>query len=254
MFYTSRLDIDNSIFNHLKYSVEYESITKGRVGTNLVKPTDNKIPIVRTTTKYNKPSQIFNQFHIDIASKIKNTFAQFNLDFNNALIEIYNNEYKTMGFHSDQSLDLADESFIAIYSCYSCGRPNNPNTKNTRTLIIKHKETNEMTSIEMKHNSVILFSTETNKKYLHKIILDNTFSEIDTERTEWLGITFRLSKTFIEFRDNFPYFENGTSLQLCNHIESKQFYKNRVFENKLTNYCYEPVFYTLSPSDLMIPV
>jgi hypothetical protein len=244
MFYFTVLDKDNSIFYDLKNSFEYQDITKGRYGTNIIYITDKKIPLVRTTTKYHKPPQIYNTntYILEIIRQI-NLFQR--VKFNNALVEIYCNDYKTMGFHSDQSVDLADDSFIAIYSCY-----NNPETKNIRSLVIKDKENDQETStIKMKHNSVILFSTDTNKKCLHKIILEQQ----NNEYTEWLGVTFRLSKTILEFKDGVPYFDDGNPLTLCNEIQSKQFYKNRSLENKSTNYKYETFFYTLSPSDLIDP-
>lgn len=246
MFYSFSLNIENSIFPNLKNSFEYEPITNGRYGTNLVYVIDKKVPLVRTTTKYQKPAQIYNdnKHVLEIIRQI-NHFQI--VDFNNALFEIYNNEYKTMGFHSDQALDLADDSFIAIFSCYS-----NPDTKNKRLLVIQDKENAHQTSsIQLNHNSVIMFSIDTNTKYLHKIVLEQQ----NQENTEWLGITFRLSKTLIEFRDcGLAYFENGTPLTLCDKIQSKDFYKNRSLENKLLNYTYEPIFYTISPSDLLEPI
>jgi hypothetical protein len=247
MFYSFSVNIENSIFSNLKNSFEYEPITKGRYGTNLVYVSDKKVPLVRTTTKYQKPAHIYNanKHVLEIIRQI-NHFQ--NVDFNNALIEVYNNEYKTMGFHSDQTLDLADDSFIAIFSCYS-----NPDTKNKRQLVIQDKENAcYIPPIDLNHNSVVLFSTDTNRKYLHKIVLQQQ----NQENTEWLGITFRLSKTFIQFRDGIPFFENGSPLTLCalDQQQSKEFYRNRSLENKSSNYTYEPIFYTISPSDLLEPV
>ena len=69
----------------------------------------------------------------------------------------------------------------------------------------------------------------TNKKYLHKIILNNN----NITGNLWLGITFRLSKTFIHFINELPYFSNGNQLTLANDEQKKEFYKYRQTENKL---------------------
>lgn len=147
-----------------------------------------------------------------------------------------------MGFHSDQALDLEDNSYIAIYSCYE-------NTQNIkpRKLIIKNKITNELSEINMDHNSVILFDLETNKKHLHKIIADAS-----DENNKWLGITFRLSKTYIQYIDNIPFFYNTNHvLKLANDEEMKRFYKMRSDENKSINYQYPEIHFTVSSSDIL---
>ena len=137
-------------------------------------------------------------FHLNLSRKqVKELKKKLTIEeikkmvFNNALIEIYDSTYCSMGFHSDQSLDLANESYICIFSCY-----NNSNTKYIRKLIIKDKITNVRSTYILEHNSIIVFPLSTNSKYLHKIILDKNGSD-----DIWLGITFRLSKTLINFID-----------------------------------------------------
>lgn len=71
----------------------------------------------------------------------------------------------------------------------------------------------------MENNSIILFSAEINSKYLHKIKLK------EKKDSNWLGITFRLSKTFIKFRNEIPYFENGIELSIADKNEMVEFYK-----------------------------
>lgn len=236
MFYQYQLTFTNNMFNELSHC-KFETITNGRIGANLVKLNDTKIPIVRTTTKYYQPAQKFSQVHLEIIEKIKETTPIKDLDFNNALIEVYDSKYTKMGFHSDQMLDLQDNSYIAIFSCYE-----NDTSNETRTLIIKNKETNQENKIILKHNSVVLFSLTTNSTHLHKIILEKPSTN------KWLGITFRLSKTFINFIDNVPYLPNGNELKLNDDID---FYKYRNLENKLSNYSYPEINYTISPSDLL---
>ena len=135
--------------------------------------------------------------------------------------------------------------YICLFSCY-----NNPQTANIRKLKIKNKVTNETSEIELNHYSIVLFSLESNSKHLHKIVLDNPTINND----EWLGITFRLSKTFIKFINEIAYFNNTyIILKLASKEESKEFYKCRSFENKSIEYKWsDDIFYTINPSDLLI--
>jgi hypothetical protein len=114
MFNKKVLNFDINLFNQLSESVIFEEIIDGRKGAILVDKKDELIPLVRSTTVYNRPAQIFSKIHYDILEKIKN---ETNLDFNNALIELYDSRYCTMGYHSDQALDLADDSYICLFSC-----------------------------------------------------------------------------------------------------------------------------------------
>ena len=239
MFTKIYLDYENNLFDELHATIEFEDITKGRKGAVLIDKVNDIVPIVRTTTKYSKPAQQFKKIHHDIIDKIKQNYNGAN--FNNALAEIYDSEYTNMGFHSDQALDLAPNSHIAIYSCYSNDKVTNP-----RKLIIKDKTTNNITEITMEGNSVILFDLDTNGKHLHKIILEANNKTND----EWLGITSRMSKTFIDQTNGNI---NGTDdkLTLADNVECKHFYKLRGEENKSVNFTYDKIAYTISPSDLM---
>lgn len=284
MFYKINLNIDKNLFNEINNSYNFDDVTKGRKGTTILKPIIDKnniellTPIVRTTTIYNKPFQIFNKTINDIVNKINNKFnnkynnknnyelknvneIKNNLNLNNALLEVYNYKYKKMKFHSDLALDLQDNSYIALYSCY-----NNINVddNNKRKLVIKNKETNEIEDkIILEHNSVILFSVETNSKYLHKIVLEHN-NKID-EKIEWLGLTFRESKTFIRYINNHdehnkniykPIFnDNNNELKLANENEKKEFYKLRSEENcSVCKYNYPNINYSISPAELLKPI
>ena len=241
IFNKYQLHFDNNLFNELYAITKYEKITNGRSGAILVDNTNN-IPIVRTTTKYKNPVQLFTPIHHNIIDNIKKT-SNCDINFNNALIEIYNNDYKKMGEHSDQALDLADNSYICLFSCY-----NNHLATNIRTLKIKQKNTDITTDIKLDHNSIILFSLDTNSKYLHKIVLDENYINND----EWLGITFRLSKTFIKFINEIPYLYNNIILTLATPDEMKQFYKHRSDENKSVGFVWPEINYTISPSDIIL--
>jgi len=236
MFDKFTIDFSTNVFHELSTNTKFENITKGRLGAVLVDYKNELIPIVRTTTKYNNSVQKMTNIHYEIMNKIK----EFNKDveFNNALIEIYNNTYTKMGFHSDQSLDLYDNSYIAIFSCYD-------NPINMRTLEIKNKLTMENYEITLDNNSVVLFSTKTNNEYLHKIVLKN-----NSINNKWLGLTFRLSKTFVKFINDVPFI-NETILNLANENETKEFYKHRSIENANIGYVYPQLNYTISGSDLL---
>lgn len=244
MFTKISLDCSPNSFNDLFHQTDFEDITVGRKGAVLTDVKNDIIPILRTTTKYIKPAQKFKQIHYDIMKKIREKSNVKNIWFNNALIEMYDKRYVTMGFHTDQALDLAEDSYIAIYSCYE-----NPLTTNYRKLIIKNKLTNELSEIDMEQNSVILFNSQTNQKYLHKIILENV-----NDNNRWVGITFRLSKTFIQHVDNIPYFHKTDKvLRLASDEEIKNFYRLRGEENKSSGFKYPEINYTISGSD-MLPI
>jgi hypothetical protein len=243
-------------FKNLSSDIFFEDVIPGRQGAVLVSPKDESIPIVRTTTKYKKPVQRFTKNHYDLIGKIRDKVKEdigMDLSFNNALIEIYDSRYRSMGYHSDQALDLADNSYICIFSCYS------KNTKSLRKLVVKKKKEDpkdpkdqEETEIILDHNSIVLFSTETNDQYLHKIIIGKDCND-DTEEdsVKWLGITFRLSKTFVKFVNGVPYLNNNEVLTLANDQERKEYYKCRSQENGRIGYKYPEINYTISESDGM---
>ena len=145
-----------------------------------------------------------------------------------------------MKFHSDQDLDLDKNSMIAVFSCYQY-----PENKDSyRTLYIRDKISNKTDKIIMSHNSVILFSYETNKKFQHKIVLENHKTE-----NQWIGMTLRLSKTFITFDNQTPKINNKT-LFLANQEQEREFYKLRSQENKNIDFIYPQINYTISENDL----
>lgn len=240
MFAKFIVNYPNNTFEELSHNVHFEDITNGRKGAVLVDCKNNLIPIVRTTTAYNVPAQQFLPEHYDLVEKIKNVSQINNLELNNALVEIYDSKYTSMKYHSDQALDLAENSYICIFSCYD-------NPVDIRKLIIQNKQTNKCSEILLEHNSVVIFSFETNYKHLHKIILEKSITN-----NKWLGLTFRLSKTFINFINEIPYFHlNGILLKIADENEKKAFYKYRGEENRNIGYTYPDIDYTISPSDIL---
>lgn len=231
------LDLNFNSFGELSKATNFNYKNKGRSGAILV-GTEGKdlIPLVRTTASYDTPAQHFKPIHYEIIEKIK---EKFNVEFNNAHIEIYNSFYKTMKPHSDQSLDLKENSYICVFSCYD--RPTD-----LRKLIIKNKKTKEISSITLEHNSCVLFSFQTNSEYTHQIVLEE-----NTNNNLWLGVTFNMSKNFIKFVDNIPYL-NDNILRLGTQNEKMSFYRMKGIENKEIGYDYPSIDFTVSKGDIMV--
>jgi hypothetical protein len=238
---------EGNLFEELLESVRLEDVGKGRQGTVLIKIDETRsIPIVRTTTKYSDPAQHFQPPHERLARQIQK-IASLSVDFNNALIEKYTNDYTTMGSHSDQALDLANDSFIAIFSCYKHPEIANP----PRKLLVELKESGgDRMEIHLTHNSVVMFSVETNRRLKHKIVLEKS---TQMSENQWLGITFRSSKTFVRFCNGYAYFLDDMKLILANDEQRQEFYHLRRRENNETDFTYPRITYTLSESDMMPP-
>ena len=162
MFAKYVINQENKFTNYANATL-FEDITRGRQGAVLVDYKNDLFPLVRTTSIYNNPAQKFLPIHYQLIENIKQITNQ-DLEFNNALIEIYDSTYRTMGYHSDQSLDLADNSFICVFSCYE-----KPINTDVRILNIQNKTTKEQSKIILEHNSFVLFSLSVNANYLHKI-------------------------------------------------------------------------------------
>ena len=257
-FFKINLDLKTNLFNDLLRGTNFESVAKGRLGNHLVNVDDNGIPIVRTTTKYNVPAQNFSGIHHLIVESINDAIRVNNLAgvpeqyFNNALIEVYDSGYYKMNYHSDQSLDLDNDSYIGVFSCYE--NPDVLSEQHIRKLKIRDKVSDEEFEYSLTHNSVILFSIATNTRFQHKIVLDPApNSKPSAPDNKWLGITFRKSKTYIQFKDNVPHFSNGKLLALANKEQESAFYKLRGQENRELNFVYPELTYTVNVADMMRP-
>ena len=251
MFIKEIIELESNYFNELSKSCKFTEICRGRKGAIVSAFTTSlKIPLVRCTTKFNDAVQKFEPIHYKLIQQINNILIQKKtkiLDFNNALIEIYDVNYKSMKFHSDQSLDLDENSFICIFSCYEKQNSN-------RILEIKNKLTGKLTEIDLDNNSIILFNLVTNSKYLHKIKLkkNSKLDKIDSNQDKWLGVTFRLSKTYINFECQTPVLLNlNKELRLANEAEEKEFFNLKKRENNEINFPFPNIEYTISPGDLI---
>ena len=245
------LDLKPGTFERFQKGVNFEDVTKGRKGNHLVDATERGVPIVRTTTQYTKPAHRFSEAHHELVDAILDAAPLDVSRFNNALIEVYDRAYYKMGYHSDQALDLARGSCIALYSCYE-----NPESRAAlRTLKVKDKVSNEEHSILLEHNSVVLFSLETNTAHAHKIVLDPVPSPSSSEPdNRWLGITFRRSETFVRFEDGRPMLENGEQFLLADEDQRKAFYRLRGQENRSMDFDYPALDYTINAADLLEPI
>jgi hypothetical protein len=238
---------EGNLFAELSVSVRFEDVGKGRQGAVLVKCDEaGDVPLVRTTTRYCNPAQSFRPVHERLAQRIQQ-IALLPVGFNNALIEIYTSEYATMGSHSDQALDLADGSFIALFSCYE--HPERVRTP--RKLLVESKESGgESVGIPLTDNGVIVFSVDANRRLRHKIVLD---APARMPENRWLGITFRTSQTFVRYRDGGVYLPDDTPLTSAGDEQRREFYHLRRRENDGMDFTYPQIGYTISDSDLMPP-
>lgn len=242
MFHRFSIDYKHDTFKQFSESIIFEDVCDGRKAANLVDCKNNLIPIVRTTTSYNNPVQRLLSRHYELIGNIRKVSEIKELELNNAMVEIYEPTYRNMGFHSDQMLDLADDSHICIFSCYD-----DEKTKDIRKLKIRNKESRECSEILLDHNTVVIFPIDANRKHVHKIMLDTPKS-----KTRWLGITFRLSKTFIQIENDVAtFYSDNEILRMADDSERKEFLKHKSLENSMVKYSYPKIYYTLSISDTM---
>ncbi|MGW2873354.1 hypothetical protein [Kitasatospora sp. NPDC001225] len=242
------LPTEDDLFAELSASTRWEDVGKGRQGAVLTRPDEaGGVPLVRTTTRYGSPAQRFRAVHERLAQRVQDRTA-VPVGFDNALIERYTNAYTTMGGHSDQALDLADGSFIAVFSCYR-----RPEAGPPRKLVFEPKEPGggEGFEIPLNHHGVVAFSVDVNRRLRHRIVLDAPAEAADNQ---WLGVTFRTSKTLLRFRDGHAHLPQGARLTAADEEQSREFYRLRRRENQETDFGYPPLTYTVSGSDLLPPV
>lgn len=248
MFNQASLNLVDNMYDILGKSCDFEQSNKGRLGAILVNNIID-IPIVRSTTNYTNPAQLFGDIHHKLVEYISSVTKS---EYNNAMIERYTSEYSKMKFHSDMALDINPDSNICIYSCYKNADTNDSSQTNLsyRRLIVKDKLTNEISEYELKNNSIIWFSADINSKYTHKIVGTG----------DWLGITLRLSKTYIKFINDIPYFKDTSArLTIATESEKIDLLKKRSIENKIINKSIDSIYgninnVTLSNSDCLLPV
>lgn len=245
-FRSYALGSQRNLYEALLRSARFEAVAHGRQGTVLVAPDPTRgVPIVRTTTSYSAPARRFQPLHERLARRIQER-ASLARAFNNALIERYTSAYAKMGFHSDQAQDLAPESFIAIYSCYQSPEQ----SLAPRKLIVETKEPGGGFELPLVHDSIVVFSLDTNRRFRHKIVLS---ASLQSPENPWLGLTFRTSSSFVRIEGEQATFEDGSPLTMASPDEARAFLALRRRENTETQFRYPRLTYTLSASDSMPP-
>lgn len=244
-FTVSSLPLPSELFEQLSASALLEPLGKGRQGAVLTRVDEQgRAPLVRTTTCYSAPAQRFAAAHLRLAQQLRER-AGLAHDFNNALFEKYTGAYTSMAGHSDQALDLAEDSSIAVFSCYQQA------TGPVRELVVEAKSPGaEPFTVPLLHHHVVVFSLETNRQHRHKIVLPSSARSIENP---WLGITFRTSRTLVRFDDGRARFLDGSPLTLADEDQRREFLQLRARENRETEFAYPPISYTLSASDLVPP-
>lgn len=248
-------ELGDDLFERLTAGVEFEALGKGRRGTNILLPKGERYPIVRTTSVYERAAQRFSPVHAMLAQRIEAEMsAQLGegqrVAFNNALVEIYTSAYTKMGFHSDQALDLAAGSYVALFSCYD-----EPQTAQKRLLQIEHKSSGRAWELTLEQHSVVYFSLAANAEFRHRIVLEQAKKKQPPHtEAQWLGLTFRQSKTYVHFREGQAFFDDGRALLLADEGERQAFFSLRSAENSATNFEYPPLDFTISASDRLPPI
>ncbi len=238
------LPTTGDLFEELLASVQLEQVGKGRAGAVLTLTEEHRVPLVRTTTCYGLAAQPFAAPHLRLARQVRER-ASLALDFNNALFEHYTGAYTTMAAHSDQALDLAEGSSIAVFSCYQQA------TGPVRELRIEAKGAGgEPFAVPLLHHHAVVFTLETNRQFRHKIVLP---SAARAPENPWLGITFRTAKTFVRYVDGRAYLLDGSPLTQANEDQRREFLQLRARENREPDFTYPALAYTLSASDLLPP-
>ena len=231
----AKIDLDDGTdwFQALSTGVLFERLGPGRRAAVLVAPApDGSVPIVRTTTSFVCPAQTFPASYQELVSLASKTTGA---RFNNALVEIYD-AYASMGFHTDQSIDLEPCSTICLFSCYSTSDKSGAR----RILRTRQKATGEERDVDLTQGSLVVFSTATNGLHLHKIMKQGNGGE-------WLGLTLRLSKTFVH--------PTAPSVHLASSEERREFVRLKRLENATDGpFAYPDLAFTLSASDLVTPL
>eukprot|EP00929_Paragymnodinium_shiwhaense_P118255 TRINITY_DN90195_c0_g1_i1.p1 TRINITY_DN90195_c0_g1~~TRINITY_DN90195_c0_g1_i1.p1 ORF type:complete len:809 (+),score=157.25 TRINITY_DN90195_c0_g1_i1:127-2553(+) len=272
-FRSFSIDDEALTFDSLSKGIANWEVTgKGREGAILVRQCEQGVPIVRTTTKYEKPAHTFGKLHEQLADKIlERAAAEADVvpakQLNNCMIERYSHLYKTMGFHSDQAQDLEDGTFVFVFSCYKHA----DKVQNPRKLVVQKKrpeeqgdkpatpekasekgskdnnkaandDSSDTFEIPMPNNSVVFFSLETNKHWKHKIVIDDPQKPDDGN--EWLGLTCRTSKFFAA---------DANKLSLATPEQAREIYRLQKCATTDANFVWPQLDFTLSPSDLLQP-
>lgn len=209
--------VDCADFQTMLDSVRLEEITPGRKSAILAKFVNDAWYVVRSTTCYKEYPQKINEIHK--FRLLSNSNQESN--YNNIMVELYDDRYRTMQYHTDLSLDLSHS--IHILSLYP------KEEKRRRELYFYNKESGEKFVITLEDKMLVSFDVKTNARYSHKIVGTAT----------WLGLTYRKSHTL------------SSELRLAKEHEIKNFLLLRKKENTYVNFKYPDIPYTLCQTDIL---
>jgi hypothetical protein len=114
--------------------------------------------------------------------------------------------------------------------------------------MVHPKESGDAFEVPLNHGCVVAFSLDSNRRFLHAITLRSNAPDSD-----WLGITFRTSKTFVRFFEGHPTLPSGARLTVASEEQRRELFKLRRRENEDVGFVYPPIPFTLSESDLLPP-
>lgn len=159
------------------------------------------------------------------------------IKFNHLFLKYYKSCADGIGKHSDKTLDLKHNSFIANLSLGS-----------TRKFTLTSKiDSNHVINISLKSNSILFIGMETNKKWLHEVKPDKrpkhlkTLDEISFD-TQRMSLTFRTASTFYNVKTKTLHGQGAPKIILnLDEPEKLEIEKNRLIkafsmENKLADF------------------
>jgi hypothetical protein len=118
----------------------------------------------------------------------------------------------------------------------------------------KEESKQDVKKIPLGHNFFLAFTTEFNSRHIHKLVLSGTH----TDTTEVMFLTFRMSKTFVNYSTSREGYIvkiiNGPVLRLANEDEKKVFFDMKKRENEDIGFEYpQNLDFTLSIGDMLMP-
>jgi hypothetical protein len=243
----------NLTYSDLLQDLDLETIRDGRQQTTLVCLTPTGlVPLVRSTTSCKYPAQPIKPVHAQLMAEILSQLelAGVSTSFNHIMLERYSSDYRKMRYHSDQALDLAEDSYIAIFSRY----PVPPFPGRELQLVIRTKANPQYEQIiPLTDRSLIYFSVADNRLYQHKLVLKSD-QQLAVPDQPWLGLTMRCARTLLRFINEIPYFtDQQAMLVLATPTQAKECLSYRHAENTKTDFRYPILTYTLSVGDTLDP-
>lgn len=194
---------DNNLFDMLCDEIKWHrslylnNLLLCNMMDNSIMQEKDYIPIYRTHNKH----QLFPMKMTPIVKEIQLGLGKYTghpLNF----VQIQLNSYVNhkVSWHTDKTLDAADDSFFCEYLVFE-------NTDNYRKISFRNKIKDKITNKYQKHhmnighNSCIVVDAETNRKYMHSISKVKNSSKESFHSCRNIMMTFRYVKTFYSIHD-----------------------------------------------------